>query len=220
MVFCTECSKENLQTSKFCQQCGASLAQAAPTPPPSPKPGMVCPKCGKDLVLSQPDGSPLLDGYVHMECMSCGDKVRYKVITNAPVSVGNVQQPHFAKKLFGHYLPMAILIISISLGMANMKGWISLPHISLPGSGTSGGNIVGSWVAGDTTLTFNSNGTYTQTVRGMIFDTGTYTASGGIFTMVSRGGNTTTGSYRVSGNTLTGFSDSSGRLATYTRLSP
>ncbi len=38
--------------------------------------------------------------------------------------------------------------------------------------------------------------------------------------MASREGHTVTGNYRVSGNTLTGFSDSSGRLVTYTRFSP
>ncbi len=37
--------------------------------------------------------------------------------------------------------------------------------------------------------------------------------------MASRGGHTSTGSHRVSGNTLTGFTDSSGRLTTYSRTS-
>ncbi len=81
------------------------------------------------------------------------------------------------------------------------------------------GNIVGSWATGDSIITFNPDGTYIQTVQGITFDTGTYTASGGQCTMASRGGHTSTGSYRVSGNTLTGFTDSSGRLTTYSRTS-
>jgi len=80
------------------------------------------------------------------------------------------------------------------------------------------GSIIGSWEAGDSTLIFNADGTYKQTVEGMTFDTGTYTASGGQCTMVSNGGYTNTGSYRVSGDTLTGFTDSSGSPATYTRV--
>ena len=107
----------------------------------------VCPKCGKDLVLSQPDGSPLLDGYVHMECMSCSDKVRYTVlksqIPKAPVSFGNVKIPRSLMKLLG-----VIVVICIVLVIVNMGG-----NLSFFGSGAGGGsngNIVGSWVAGDT----------------------------------------------------------------------
>jgi len=84
-------------------------------------------------------------------------------------------------------------------------------------NGVSNGSIVGTWEAGDTTLTFNTDGTYRQTVQGMIFDTGTYTASGGQCTMASNGGYTSTGSYHVSGNTLTGFTDGYGNQVTYTR---
>src|SRR4030042_1365516 len=77
-------------------------------------------------------------------------------------------------------------------------------------NGGSNGSIIGTWEAGDSTLIFNPDGTYKQTVQGMTFDTGTYTASGGQCTMASNGGYTNTGSYQVSGNTLTGFRDSSG----------
>ncbi|MDD5190533.1 MAG: hypothetical protein PHE50_05770 [Dehalococcoidales bacterium] len=173
----------------------------------------VCPKCGKNLVLSQPDGTPLLDGYVHMECASCGDKTRYTVIkpsvTNAPVP-----QKTFLK----FYLPIIIIVVCFSLAIANVRGWISLPNLLSPGSG--GGNIVGSWVSGDTTLTFNSNGAYTMTLGGQIFDTGTYTTNGGQMTMTSRAGRSSTASYRMSGNTLTGFHDGrSSNLTTYTRIS-
>ena len=181
----------------------------------------VCPKCGKDLVPSEPDGSPLLDDYIHMECKSCGDKVRYTVLkshtTNAPVSTKNVQQPKSRKKLFRFYLPMVIIIITFGLAIANMQGWISLPNL---GGSTGGSTIVGSWVAGSTTLTFTSNGTYTETLNGGTFDTGTYTTSGGVCTMVSNGGHTGSGNYSVSGNILTGFKDAYGNLVPYTRFNP
>ena len=89
----------------------------------------VCPKCGKDLVLSEPDGSPLLDGYVHMECKSCGDKIRYTVLksetNNAPVSTKNVQQPKSLRKLFRLYIPMAIIMVVFVVAIGNMQGWIS-----------------------------------------------------------------------------------------------
>jgi hypothetical protein len=70
--------------------------------------------------------------------------VRYKIlrssITNAPVSVGKVQRPH---TLFGFYLPLSIVIICCVLGFASVAGWISLPHISLPGGGNSGNSSGG-----------------------------------------------------------------------------
>ena len=183
---------------------------------------VVCPKCGKDLVLSQPDGSPLLDGYVHMECPSCSDKVRYTVlrssIPDTTLNIANVQKSHVHNKL--NSFLMAFVIICGILVFASIMGWISLPNLSSLSNGTSGGNIVGSWVSGNTVLIFNSNGTYTEKIGGMIFDTGTYTVSGGKCTMASNGGVTSTGNYKVSGNTLTGFHNSSGSLATYTRLSP
>jgi hypothetical protein len=80
------------------------------------------------------------------------------------------------------------------------------------------GGIIGTWVAGDTTLTFNADGTYKETLQGMTFDIGTYTINGGQFTMTSRGGNTGRGTYQISGNKLTGFADGYGSLVTYTRV--
>jgi predicted RNA-binding Zn-ribbon protein involved in translation (DUF1610 family) len=183
---------------------------------------VVCPKCGKDLVLSQPDGSPLLDGYVHMECPSCSDKVKYTVlrssIPDTTLNFANVQKSHVHNKL--NSFLMAFVIICGILVFASVMGWISLPNLLSLGSGTSGGNIVGSWVAGDSVITFNSNGTYTQTVGGLTFDSGTYKSSGGQMTMTSRSGRSSTASYRVSANTLFGFQDSRGSPANYTRLNP
>jgi predicted RNA-binding Zn-ribbon protein involved in translation (DUF1610 family) len=178
---------------------------------------VVCPKCGKDLVLSQPDGSPLLDGYVHMECPSCSDNVRYTVlrssIPDTTLNIANVQKSHAHNKLNSFLL--AFIIICSILVFASVMGWISLPNLLSPG-----GNIVGSWVSGDTTLTFNSNGTYTETLGGQVFDTGTYNLNGGQGTMTSRFGRSSTASYNVSGNTLTGFIDGYGNHVTYTRLNP
>jgi len=181
----------------------------------------VCPKCGKDLVPSEPDGSPLLDGYVHMECKSCGDKVRYTVLkleaTNKTVGAKNVQKLQSRKKLFRFYVPMAIIIIVFVLAIGNMQGWISLPNL---GGSSGDGSIVGTWVAGSTTLTFNTNGTYVEKLDSEVFDTGTYTTSGGVCVMVSNAGGTGSGSYSVSGNILTGFKDAYGNLVPYTRVNP
>ena len=186
---------------------------------------VVCPKCGKDLVLSQPDGSPLLEGYVHMECPSCSDKVRYTVlrssIPDTTLNIANVQKQHVPKKFFSFYLPLTIFIICCILAIASIMGWISLTNLSSPGgSGTGGGNIVGSWGYGEVIITFNSNGTYSETIAGNLFDTGSYTTSGGQMTMASNGGISSTSNYKVSGNTLTGFRDIRGLFATYKRLNP
>ena len=41
MVLCPKCGKENLPVSKFCDECGASLAPALPK-------SLLCPKCGSE----------------------------------------------------------------------------------------------------------------------------------------------------------------------------
>jgi ribosomal protein L40E len=62
-MFCPKCGAENLPTSKFCQQCGAPLAQAPPQPPPPPKQATFCPKCGAENLPTskscQQCGAPL-----------------------------------------------------------------------------------------------------------------------------------------------------------------
>jgi hypothetical protein len=51
-----------------------------------------------------------------------------------------VQTPYSPKKSSA-FIPLSIVIISVVLGFANMQGWISLPHISLPGVDGNGGGL-------------------------------------------------------------------------------
>ena len=132
-------------------------------------------------------------------------------IPDTTIDIANVQKSLAHNKLNSFLL--AIVIICSILVFASVMGWISLPNLLSPGNG----NIIGSWVSGDTTITFSSNGTYTETLGGQVFDTGIYKSSGGQMTMPSRSGRSSTASYNVSGNTLTGFIDGYGNLVTYTR---
>jgi hypothetical protein len=50
-----------------------------------------------------------------------------------------VQAPYSPKKKPSAFLPLCIVIICGGLFIANMQGWISLPHISLPSIGGSSG---------------------------------------------------------------------------------
>ncbi len=84
--------------------------------------------------------------------------------------------------------------------------------------GDDSGSIVGTWQAGDTKITFSSNGNYEMFIDNMTFDTGTYTASGGHLTMISSMGGTGSGDYDIASNKLTGLNDGYGNPATYTKI--
>ena len=103
---------------------------------------MYCPLCGKET----PDGA--------IFCPACGAKLTSGKMEHNP-KLGmdgkwktgpdqgrrtvepKVQIPRSPKKQAASYFLLYIIIIYCGLVFANMEGWISLPHISFPGSGSN-----------------------------------------------------------------------------------
>jgi len=103
---------------------------------------MYCPMCGKET----PDGA--------IFCPACGAKLTSGKMERNPnlqrdgkwktepdqgrrTVEPKVQTPRSPKKQAASYFLLYIIIIYCGLVFANMEGWISLPHISFPGSGSN-----------------------------------------------------------------------------------
>ena len=104
--------------SMYCPLCGKETPDGA----------IFCPACGAKLTSGKMERNPKLgmDGKWKTE----PDQGRRTVEPK-------VQIPRSPKKQAASYFLLYIIIIYCGLVFANMEGWISLPHISFPGSGSN-----------------------------------------------------------------------------------
>src|SRR5450756_640082 len=104
--------------SMYCPMCGKETPDGA----------IFCPACGAKLTSGKMERNPNLqkDGKWKTEPNEGRRTVEPKV-----------QTPRSPKKQAASYFLLYIIIIYCGLVFANMEGWISLPHISFPGSGSN-----------------------------------------------------------------------------------
>lgn len=68
-IKCPQCGTENLDGALFCDECGASLTEEAPTPPETPTPSEAAPP---EVVPQEAPETPPAEAEVGIKCPSCG----------------------------------------------------------------------------------------------------------------------------------------------------